>query len=119
MRRALVVAVALAVAACGPGVPPPSPTLPAATPWATPTPVASVSAAVETMARQACATAQFSTCITDVETAATYFGGELVVVCDYGDGTGDVIMITSESEAASTCLDWTPPGRVVTTLQMP
>ena len=119
MKGALVVAVALAVVACGPGAASPTPTLPAATPAATPTPVATVSAAVETMARQACATARFSTCITDVETAATYFGGELVVVCDYGDGSGDVVMINSASEAASTCLDWTPPGRVVTTLQMP
>ena len=59
MRGVLVIAMTLAVAACEPGVPPPTPTLPAATPWATPTPVTTVSAAVETMARQACATAQF------------------------------------------------------------
>lgn len=108
-------ALAAAVAACGERVAttPPA-TLPAAT-IAVPTP-----GDLAAFAAAACVDA-YERCVEGVLTMAGAAPGSLVAICDYQDGTGDVVVVDTSAEAESECSDGglIAGSRVIRVVQLP
>jgi hypothetical protein len=117
-------ALAVLLAACGPvAVQSPAPggspsPLPATTPSPAPTVAASVVAAI-------CASPAFPSCSRDLQLALTneWESGDLLAVCDYGNGTGAVLWVDSgkEADAEAICSGdgLGSPRRVVRVVRLP
>lgn len=117
-------AVAVLLTACGPTAiqspaptGPPSPTA-GASPSPAPTVAASVVAAI-------CAPPAFASCSHDLQLGLTneWESGDLLAVCDYGNGTGAVLWVDSgkEADAEVICSGDGPgsPRRVVRVVRLP
>jgi hypothetical protein len=70
---------------------------------------------------KACADTTYARCAESVTTALDVFAGSLVAVCEYGNGTGDVVLIEKRREAKATCSGdgAIAPSRVVTVIRLP
>lgn len=68
-----------------------------------------------------CAETTYVGCSESLTIAADVFSGELVAVCEYPDGTGDVVTVPTEADAEAECsADGLIEGsRVVQVLQLP
>ena len=105
--------------------------IPSPTESATPSAVASVaslapSADADTSAlvAGACLDSTYENCADSMRDALQFFdSGSFVAVCDYGDGTGDVVLLDREDEveAESRCSadGQIVPSRVVSIVQLP
>jgi hypothetical protein len=79
-----------------------------------------VSADIAAMANEACAETTYTGCVEGVRVMAVNSTADLLVICEYGDGLGDVVIIRSEDEAAEECaFGRTGPSRVVKILRIP
>jgi len=99
--------------------------------FATPSAVASVAslapstdADTSALVARACLDSTDEHCADTMRDALTFFAsGSFVAVCDYGDGTGDVVLLDKEDEdeAESRCSadGQIVPSRVVTIVQLP
>jgi hypothetical protein len=117
-------AIAVLLAACGPTTlhapAPPGDTspMPAATPSPAPTVAASVVAAI-------CAPPAFASCSHDLQLGLTneWESGDLLAVCDYGNGTGAVLWVDSGKEADAEVIcsgdGLGSPRRVVRVVRLP
>ena len=115
--------VAVLLAACGPVTLQAPPTggpsqIAAATPSLAPTVAASVVAAI-------CAPPAFASCSHDLPLALTneWESGDLLAVCDYGNGTGAVLWVDSGKEADAEVIcsgdGLGSPRRVVRVVRLP
>jgi hypothetical protein len=71
---------------------------------------------------RACLDSTDEHCADTMRDALRYFeSGSLVAVCDYLDGTGDVVLLDDEDEAESACSfdGLILPSRVVTVVELP
>jgi hypothetical protein len=77
--------------------------------------------ALDALIYRACAETSFEKCREDLELAAEVWSGSLVAVCDYSDGTGDVVRLEKKRQAASKCSGGglISPSRVVTVVRLP
>ncbi len=68
-----------------------------------------------------CAGTTYGGCRESLTLAADVFSGEIVAVCEYPDGTGDVILLETEADAEAACsADGLIAGsRVVKVLELP
>lgn len=69
----------------------------------------------------ACAETGYSRCVESVMAAQGFGSGSLIAICDYGDRTGDVVLIDSEADAEDECSGGgaISPSRVVDVLTIP
>ena len=96
---------------------------------ATPNPTASTAAGVgqsadvevSAIVAEACSDTTYENCAESMTTALNVFAGSLVAVCEYADGTGDVVLVDSEDEAEARCSGegLISPSRAVTVVQLP
>lgn len=108
-----VLALAAVIAACGSSASPTS--LPAVAPSSAP--VGGLPAA----AVAACSKTTYAGCLQSMATAVSVFHGQLVAVCEYDNGTGDVVLLDAESDAQARCSGGGTiiPSRVVAILRLP
>jgi hypothetical protein len=76
---------------------------------------------VTALAASSCADTTYSTCVADFLNMYSRAPGELIVICEYNAGTGDIALIDSESQAADECSGGglISPSRVVAVVQLP
>jgi hypothetical protein len=120
MNRLAALTLIVAVAACSSpagtaptqDATPPSLSTPATSP-----PVSDFAA----IAASACADTTYRRCIESLISMSELVPGSLVAVCDYSDGTGDVVIIEREADAEAECSGdgLISPSRVVTVVQLP
>lgn len=72
-------------------------------------------------AHEACADARFDYCVEDVLIAVAVWPQALIAVCDYSDGSGDVVLIENEVDAEDMCSGGglISPSRVVAVRRVP
>jgi hypothetical protein len=130
--RAAAVVLGIAAAGCGQPAqttaPPPSTTSAAPTSAApasaSPTsaaPVNSPSQELRNLAEEACLATEYTNCVDGLLEIAQTAPGSLVAICDYGNQTGDIVVIEAEGDAQAECsADGSiSPSRVVGVLQLP
>lgn len=124
------VAPTFAPAATSPPVPAAIATMPppvTAAPTLRPAPTAAVTTAPSpavdraSIVAQACLGTQYERCVESLLLIMDMAPGSLVAICDYSDGTGDIVLIEDEAEAEGTCSadGMISPSRVVTVLRLP
>jgi hypothetical protein len=75
---------------------------------------------VAAIAEEACSETTYTGCVEGVRLMYDESSAELIVICEYGNGLGDVVIIRSEDEAAEECaFGRTGPSRVVKVLRIP
>lgn len=116
-RLCAVLALTAFVAACGAS----ATTAPLSTPSAAIAPPPSTAGDLPAAAVAACANTTYTGCLKAMALAVSVFGGELVAVCEYDNGTGDVVLIDKESDAEAKCSGSGTfnPSRVVATFRLP
>jgi hypothetical protein len=84
-------------------------------------PTSGPSVDVRTLAEEACLSTEYPNCVSGLLLIAQTGPGSLVAICDYGNETGDIVIIDSESEAEAECSrdGAISPVRVVGVLQLP
>ena len=92
-----------------------------AAPTSTAAPVGTPSAALLQLAEEACLATEWADCVAKVVNAAQTVPGSIVAICDFGNQTGDVLVIDAESEAQAECSakGGTATTRVVGVLTLP
>lgn len=75
---------------------------------------------VAAIAEETCADTTYTGCIEGARTMFAESSADLIVICEYGDGLGDVIIIASEDQAAEECaFGGHTTSRVVKVLRIP
>jgi hypothetical protein len=79
------------------------------------------SGSLRVLAEEACLGTEYTNCVEGLLSIAQTAPGSLVAICDYGNATGDIVIIGSEAEAESKCsaAGTISPSRVVGVLQLP
>jgi hypothetical protein len=71
------------------------------------------------IADTACENSTYAGCVDDLLRAMVDTPGSLVAVCDFTDGTGVVLHLEREEDAADWCAAQVPDGRVIQVLRLP
>lgn len=92
--RPLALVAVLALGCSGP------PTTPASV---TPTATAGSGSSLQALAASLCASTSYEGCVAGVLAAEAFGSGSVVAICDYGNGTGEVLWIEVEDDAGVRC----------------
>lgn len=71
------------------------------------------------IADAACAESTYAGCVEDLLRVMVEMPGSLVAVCEFADGTGAVISLEREEDAAEWCAEQGSAGRVIEVLRLP
>ena len=101
-----------------PALPTALPTLP---PVPTGLPTIGPSVDIRVLAEEACLATQFPNCVDGLVQLAQTAPGSLAAICDYGNGTGNIVVVESEAAAEAKCAEGAAGAevRVVGVLQLP
>jgi hypothetical protein len=100
-----------------------SPTTGESTPTSTTTVVTTPAPSGDSFAdvAAACANTTYARCLEGIQLMIEQAPGSLVAVCEYGDATGDIVLLERREDAEAECSadGLISPSRVVAVLQLP